>query len=144
MRIELVKPSVEMEKLISELVFEFKEHNEDTINGCCGLTRCNDYNEWMHYIKQVEEGLRQDRISSSVFVAIDKMSKSIIGIVDIRHYLDEIHFYSGHIGYSIRPSFRCKGYGTEILQLAIEKAKELDIEKLLLSCKKIILLHKSN
>ena len=48
MRIELVKPSVEMEKLISELVFEFKEHNEDTINGCCGLTRCNDYNEWMH------------------------------------------------------------------------------------------------
>ena len=94
-------------------------------------------------MSQSREGLRQDRISSSVFVAIDKMSKSIIGIVDIRHYLDEIHFYSGHIGYSIRPSFRCKGYGTEILQLAIEKAKELDIEKLLIISKKINILHEN-
>ena len=31
---------------------------------------------------------------------------------------------------------RCKGYGTEILQLGIEKAKELNIEKLLLTCEK--------
>lgn len=136
MKLELVKPSIEMEEMILEFVSKFKEYKEDTINGCCGLTRCNNYYEWLQYITEVEKGLRTDRVSSSTFVAIDKLSKSIVGIIDIRHYLVEKHFYSGHIGYSIEPSLRCKGYGTEILQLGIEKAKELKIEKLLLSCKK--------
>jgi len=39
-------------------------------------------------------------------------------------------------GYSVRPSLRGRGYGTEILRLGIKKAKELDIKKLLLTCKK--------
>ena len=32
----------------------------------------------------------------------DTISKSIAGIIDIRHYLNEEHYYSGHIRYSIR------------------------------------------
>ena len=136
MKIELVKPSIDMVTMILEFVSEFKKHKEDTINGCCGLTRYNDYSKWIQYVRQVENGLIPDRISSSTFLAIDKLSKSIIGIIDIRHYLNEEHFYSGHIGYSISPNLRCNGYGTEILQLGVEKAKELNIEKLLLTCEK--------
>lgn len=136
MKIELQKPSAEMESMMLKFISEFKEYKEDTINGCCGLTRFSDYHEWLQYIKQVEVGLIPDRISSTTYVAIDKLSKAIIGVIDIRHYLNEEHFYSGHIGYSIRPSMRCKGYGTEILQLGIEKAKKLGIGKLLLTCKK--------
>lgn len=136
MKIELVKPSIEMKTMILEFISEFKEHKEDIINGSCGLTRYKDYFEWIQYIRQVEEGLIPDRISSSTFIAIDKVSKSLIGIIDIRHYLNEEHFYSGHIGYSIRPTLRGKGYGIRILELGIEKAKELNIKKLLLSCKK--------
>lgn len=135
-KIKLIKPSAEMETKMHELVSEFKENKEYAINGCCGLTRYSDYSEWLQYIKQVENGLIPDRISSSTFIAIDKLSKTVVGIIDLRHYLNEEYFYSGHIGYSIRPSLRCKGYGTEILKLGIEKAKELNIEKLLLTCKK--------
>ena len=29
----------------------------------------------------------------------DTISKSIAGIIDIRHYLNEEHYYSGHIGF---------------------------------------------
>jgi predicted acetyltransferase len=47
MRIELVKPSVEMKPLIVDFASEFKENKEDTINGCCGLTRSNNYHEWL-------------------------------------------------------------------------------------------------
>jgi predicted acetyltransferase len=59
-----------------------------------------------------------------------------MGIIDIRHSLSEKYYYSGHIGYSIRPSLRGKGYGTEMLRLGLEKAKELKIKKVLLTCKK--------
>lgn len=123
MKIELLKPTVEMEKMIFEFVSEFKKYKEDIINGCCGLMRYSDYCEWIQYIGQVENGIMPDRIASSTFVAIDKLSKSVIGIIDVRHYLNEEHFYSGHIGYSIRPSYRDKGYGTEILRLGVKKQK---------------------
>lgn len=136
MSIELLKPSVEMEPMIIDFASEFKENKEDTINGCCGLTRSSNYHEWLQYIEKVEKGLISDRLPSSTFVAIDNSSKCIIGIIDIRHYLNEEHFYSGHIGYSVRPSMRSKNYGTEILKLGLEKAKELDLEKVLLTCKK--------
>ena len=59
-----------------------------------------------------------------------------MGIIDIRHYLKEEHFHSGHIGYSVCPAERCKGCGTEILRLGIEKAKALSLQRVLLSCYK--------
>ncbi|MEH6850137.1 GNAT family N-acetyltransferase, partial [Bacillus pseudomycoides] len=39
-----------------------------------------------------------------------------------------------HIGYGIRPSERQKGYATILLKLALEKAKELGIQKALVVC----------
>jgi len=40
----------------------------------------------------------------------------------------------GHIGYDIRPSERGKGYGTLILTLTLEKARELGLERVLVTC----------
>lgn len=136
MMLELVKPTAEMKEMILKFISEFKQQNEHTINGCCGLTRYDDYSDWLNYIGNVEKGFIPDRISSSTYAAVDKNTKLIIGIIDIRHYLNDEHFYSGHIGYSVRPSMRNKGYGAEILRLGLEKSKELNLDKLLLTCKK--------
>ncbi len=58
-----------------------------------------------------------------------------IGWLDIRHRLnDNLLKIGGHIGYAIRPSGRQKGYGSEILRLGLEKAKELGITRGLLTC----------
>lgn len=40
----------------------------------------------------------------------------------------------GHIGYSIRPSERRKGYGTRILALTLEPARALGLDRVLLTC----------
>ena len=40
----------------------------------------------------------------------------------------------GHIGYAIRPSERQKGYGTCILALTLEKAGDLGLNRVLLTC----------
>lgn len=58
-----------------------------------------------------------------------------IGHVGIRHYLnDHLLKIGGHIGYSIRPGKRGNGYGTKILELALPKAKELGLNRILLTC----------
>jgi predicted acetyltransferase len=58
-----------------------------------------------------------------------------IGEVSIRHWLTvSLRVFGGHIGYTIRPSRRRQGYGTLILQLALEKAREMGLERVLLTC----------
>jgi predicted acetyltransferase len=58
-----------------------------------------------------------------------------IGRVSIRHELNkELLMHGGHIGYAIRPSQRKKGYGVKILELGLEKARELSLTRVLLTC----------
>ena len=58
-----------------------------------------------------------------------------IGVASVRHELNEnLLKVGGHIGYAIRPSKWRMGYGTLILKLVIEKAKELGIRKVLITC----------
>ena len=58
-----------------------------------------------------------------------------IGEAGVRHYLTpHLLQIGGHIGYVIRPSKRKQGYGKLILKLTLEKAKEMGIEKALLTC----------
>lgn len=54
-----------------------------------------------------------------------KSDNRILGIINIRHALnDYLLTYGGHIGYSIRPSERQKGYGKIQLLLALKNAKK--------------------
>ncbi|MPM89903.1 hypothetical protein SDC9_137018 [bioreactor metagenome] len=64
-------------------------------------------------------------------------NKRILGAINIRHYLnDYLLNYGGHIGYGIRPSERKKGYASLMLSLALSVAKELGINKALITCDK--------
>ena len=55
--------------------------------------------------------------------------------MSIRHTLsDHLREFGGHIGYEIRPSARRRGYGTLILKLALERARELGISPVLVTC----------
>jgi predicted acetyltransferase len=61
--------------------------------------------------------------------------KKYIGRLSIRHKLNgELLVKGGHIGYSIRPSERRKGYGVKILELGLEKAKILGLTRILITC----------
>lgn len=57
------------------------------------------------------------------------------GIGRLRHYLSTaLRESGGHIGYCIRPTMRGKGYGNIILEELLEKAREKNIPRALLTC----------
>lgn len=63
-------------------------------------------------------------------------NNKLIGGFNLRHNLDKNTInHGGHIGYLIRPSERNKGYGTKMLNLALQEAKKLKINKVLITCK---------
>ena len=65
------------------------------------------------------------------------IDSKIVGTINIRYKLnDYLLRIGGHIGYGIRPSERCKGYATKMLALALEKCRELGIDKALVTCDK--------
>jgi predicted acetyltransferase len=58
-----------------------------------------------------------------------------VGIGKLRHHLnDTLRKSGGHIGYSIRPSERGKGYGTLILSELLKKAVDMGLKEVLLTC----------
>jgi predicted acetyltransferase len=49
---------------------------------------------------------------------------------------ENLRIEGGHIGYGIRPSARNQGCGTKILELALEKVREMGIKQVLVTCDK--------
>ena len=77
--------------------------------------------------------LRPGLVPQTVFWALDDMGKAI-GIVRMRHYLnDNLRNRGGHIGYYVRRNQRGRGYGTEMLRLALLELKKLGVERALLT-----------
>lgn len=61
----------------------------------------------------------------------------IVGNIQIRHYLNDYLLSTyGHIGYGVRPSERRKGCATQMLALALDKYREIGVDRVLLSCDK--------
>jgi predicted acetyltransferase len=59
-----------------------------------------------------------------------------VGYGKVRHRLTEkLMMHDGHIGYTVRPSERGKGYGRIFLALLINVARQMGISRLLITCK---------
>lgn len=60
----------------------------------------------------------------------------MLGFVAVRHQLGNqfLRTLGGHIGYSIRPSARRRGHATAALALALGRAAELGLTRVLVTC----------
>jgi predicted acetyltransferase len=73
------------------------------------------------------------RVEETLFWLVE--GPEFLGRLSVRHRLDaELLLAGGHIGYDIRPSKRRRGYGTEILRLALPEARRLGLARVLVTC----------
>lgn len=105
--------------------------------GMSRLENCNSYEEWIKDKENEKNGINLPNgyVPASTYLLVRTNDNKVIGICNIRHYLtDFLSNYGGHIGYTIRPSERRKGYGIIQLEKALEKCNDLNIDKVLITC----------
>lgn len=98
-----------------------------------------DYADFPAYLKSHVDMSKGIGIDLSIWVPQTKYWLFVdgrpVGVGQLRHYLtDSLRMHGGHIGYSIRPSARGKGYGSLILRELLKKAWEKGITAALLTC----------
>ena len=105
-KIILVKPDLSYADEIQRYKKEFLE-DEPIINGSAGLDRFSTVEDWLEELKKrtnkdtVPEGL----VPSSTYLGIRKKDNYIVGMIDIRHSLNDFLLQvGGHIGCGVRKS----------------------------------------
>lgn len=137
-KLRLVYPTKQHEKQAIDYVKEFQDYNSP-INGSGGLDQYTNYDSWLDKLKRDLDvpHISEDRVPAHTYFLMTESENRIIGMINIRHKLNDfLLLKGGHIGYSIRPTERRKGYGNKILSLGLEKCKELSISKVLVICNK--------
>ena len=133
--LELIFPSLEYKTQVEEYLKEFIDNGENEIAGDGGLDRIRDFDKWLQKIQN--DLSEENEIPSTVYLTVRKSDNKIVGNLQIRHKLNsKLLAYGGHIGDSVRPSERRKGYATEQIRLALKKCKELGINNVLMDCDK--------
>lgn len=131
----LVEPSMDLEGQFHRLTEDYRKAGEQL------YTNLSDIHGMAFdlYIKNLQRECLEQKDSPgtapcSVFWMISPQ-KDICGISRLKHFLTpETEFEGGHVGFDVPPSLRRHGYGTILLRLTCERAAELNIHRLLVTC----------
>jgi predicted acetyltransferase len=81
----------------------------------------------------VGRNLAPGRVPQSTYWLVHSKQR-ILACSRLRHtlntFLEEV---GGHIGYDVRPSERQRGYGTQILRMTLDKARDLGLKRVLVT-----------
>ena len=133
---KLIEPSTEYRDQIMRYRRDTLE-KEGTVHGSCGLARFEDPDEWIRYTAACKdpETVPEGRTEATQYLFVRENDRKIVGMIQVRHRLnDYLEKYAGHIGFSVAPDERRKGYGSRMLAEALGKCRELGLDRVLVTC----------
>ncbi|MCI9079913.1 MAG: GNAT family N-acetyltransferase [Lachnospiraceae bacterium] len=135
MNLQLVKLDKQYKEQLFDMLDEWYATGEKIVPYAI---RVYDYHDFKNYIKMIEVSAgNRDIVPNSTYFCLDTDRNIFVGAVNIRHYLnDSLLLNGGHIGDGVRPSERRKGIATQMIKLALEECKRLNIDKVLMVCDK--------
>lgn len=135
-RLVLKKPGPADEPAVQEMLQEFAQAGEDVICGSAGVNHL-PYADWLRKLEKDarRECLAPDRMPRHTYLSVLMPTGRPLGFVAIRPELNEALLHAaGHIGYSVRPSERKRGYGSAQLAAALRNIGERGVEQALITC----------
>ena len=132
----LIRPTEEYASQIAEYRKEFLEA-DNSMDGCGPLRRFEDPLEYIKTCKEYEdpETVPSHLVPATQWLFVRKSDGKLVGMLQVRHCFNEyLEKYAGHIGYSVRPCERRKGYAKKMLKMALPFCREIGLEKVLISC----------
>ena len=132
--IKLIRPDISMKEKAEDFRQEFFDHGEMVINGSELLDRNDVYKDWLGNVtaNRDPETVDPDWVVTDTFFAVDE-DGNIVGIIDLRHSLNDFLKDFGNCGYSVRPSKRRRGYATEMLRQIKSQARHCGMKQMHLS-----------
>ena len=131
-------PGIDRKEDAVEFINEFYEFKSD-INGTGGLQRFLDnYEGWLDKLQQdYTRKANEEKVPARTFFLVRSSDDRIVGMINIRLALNEnLKKFGGHIGYSIRPTERGKGYNKINLYLGLKVCQEYGIDTVLMDADK--------
>lgn len=135
-RLKLVVPDISRKNDAISYIQEFLDCGSE-INGVGSLDKYLDnYEGWLEKLEMDRNTIpNENRVPADTYFLVRESDDRIIGMINIRHCLNErLKLIGGHIGYSIRPSERCKGYNKVNLYLGLLRCQELGIKEVFMDC----------
>lgn len=130
--ITLVIPDERYLKSYMEAYDEYQAMGVKTV-GLTDARSCDIFEKFENY--RLERNLKPNRVGSDTYWLVDEEKEYFIGEVHVRHRLnDALKLCGGHIGYAVRYSEWNRGYGTLLLRLSLDKAREREISEVLVTC----------
>lgn len=127
----LVKLTRKWEQAFREFAADYRAENPE------GFSNIDDFDAYLDQLYNMEHGIDlPDWMVPQADFWLVRDSSDMLGRVTLRDRLTpNLELVGGHIGYMIRPTERRKGYGTKILELALPKAREMGLDRVLITCK---------
>lgn len=133
--IRLIRPALELKEKALEYREEHFAYGETTIYGSELFDKTDSYEEWLSAVTRNTSPLTvsENWVVTDTFFAVREKDRKIIGMIDLRHTLNDFLKDLGNCGYSVRPLERKQGYADQMLRQLLLVAKAAGILKLHLS-----------